>query len=101
MQQDDDFRPAVGLPPAPQLDPADYLADMAGFDLSEAEKVEFLQLLWNILRSLMESGADIRACDPCGQLAAGVSAAAPARVESAFRQATAMPAEHKENGGSA
>lgn len=56
------------------LEPADYLADMEGFDLTEAQKVELLETLWSILRSIVEMGVEVGDVDPCGQLFGSFSA---------------------------
>lgn len=54
--------------PAPELDPADYLADMEGFAMTEAQKIELLETLWSIMRSFVEMGVDVGEADPCGQI---------------------------------
>lgn len=59
---------APGGAPAPDMNPDDYLADMEGFDLSEAQKVELLSALWDIMRRFVEMGVDVGAVDPCGQI---------------------------------
>lgn len=61
-------RAAPGGAPAPEMNPDDYLADMEGFDLSEAQKVELLSALWDIMRRFVEMGGDLGAVDPCGQV---------------------------------
>jgi len=54
--------------PAPELDPADYLADMEGFDMTEAQKIELLETLWSIMRAFVEMDVDVGEADPCGQI---------------------------------
>lgn len=65
---------AAPVSSALELEPADYLGDMEGFDLTEAQKVELLETLWSILRSIVEMGVDVGEVDPCGQLFASGSA---------------------------
>jgi hypothetical protein len=52
-------------PHAPELDAAEYLPEMAEFDLTEAQKIELLQTLWSIMRSFVELGFQ---ADICGQI---------------------------------
>lgn len=54
--------------PAPEMDPADYLADMDDLTMTEAQKVELLETLWSIMRSFVEMGVDVANTDPCGQI---------------------------------
>jgi hypothetical protein len=58
---------ALGIPPALELDPADYLPDMAGFAMDEAEKIELLNTLWNVMRRVVEMNVDIGELDLCGR----------------------------------
>lgn len=64
---------ALEAPAAPHLDPADYSEDMAGFDMTEEQKREFLEILWSIMRSFAEMGFTV---DLCGQLFGGFNEAA-------------------------
>lgn len=89
-----------GLPPAPVMDPADYLPDMEGFDLTEAEKVELLETLWNTMRTIVEIGVDVGVVDPCGQVfgtAQELSGDAPDGVKSSFSKATETRSDDKED----
>jgi hypothetical protein len=59
---------AKGMAPMPaalELDAEKYMAELAEFDLTEAQKREFLETLWSIMRSFVELG--FRA-DDCGQI---------------------------------
>jgi len=38
------------------FDPNDYLAQIKDFELSEAEKIEFLMILWDIMKRFVELG---------------------------------------------
>lgn len=44
---------------------AEYLADLSDMDLSEAQKVELLQVLWSIMARFVQMGFSL---DLCGQL---------------------------------
>lgn len=83
-------RPA-SLHPAPQLDPADYLEHMEEFDLTEKQKVELLETLWNICRRFIELDIDIGEVDPCGRIFGLLDEfpeAVPNNVNSSFSKAT-------------
>ena len=79
------------FPTAPEMAPADYLADMEGFDLTEAQKVELLHTLWEICHRFVDMGVDVGATDPCGQIF-GVANEFPVdvqdSVQSSFLKAT-------------
>lgn len=88
----------IGLPAAPAMDPADYLSEMIGFDMTEAEKIELLQIIWDIMRRFAETGVDIEPADPCGQIfgeAQEFSGDAPDRLESSFSKATERPSNNR------
>lgn len=55
-------RAALSLPPAPEMDPADYLLDMADFDMTEAQKIELLETLWSIMGSFARMGFEVDVC---------------------------------------
>lgn len=38
------------------FDPNDYLAQIKDFEMSEAEKIEFLAILWDIMKRFVELG---------------------------------------------
>lgn len=82
---------ALGGSPAPELDPADYLADMEGFDLTEAQKIELLETLWSIMRAFVEMGVDIGETDPCGQIFGSVAPDSVGGVTSHFTKAISAP----------
>lgn len=91
---------ALGLPPAPEMDPADYLADMEGFGLTEAEKIEHLETLWNMMRTIVEMGLDIGEVDPCGQIFGSLPELpddGPNGVKSSFSKATEARNGEEEN----
>ncbi len=81
------------LEPSPSLEyePAEYLSDLDGMDLTDEQKAELLQVLWEIMRSFVEMSVDIARVDPCGQLF-GDNAPAVQRahinVKSSFETAT-------------
>lgn len=91
---------ALGLPPALEMDPADYLPDMDEFDLTEAQKVELLQTLWDICRRFVEMDIDVGDADPCGQIfgaADEFAADAPDGVKSSFTKATETRTDNEED----
>ena len=45
-----------GFPPQLKLKPEDYIDRLGAFDMSEAQKVELLQTLWNIMATLVDIG---------------------------------------------
>lgn len=47
------------MPPALELDPQEYLADLEEFDMTEEQKIELLEKLWEIMRSFVELGFEI------------------------------------------
>lgn len=53
------------VPAALELDVAKYLPEMEGFDMTEAQKIEMLQVLWEIMRAFVELGFTT---DICGQI---------------------------------
>ncbi len=53
------------VPPALDLDPDDYMADLDGFDLTDAQKIDLLQTLWAIMGRFVEMGF---CADACGQI---------------------------------
>ncbi len=59
------FDALLPVPPALDLDPDDYMADLDGFDLTDAQKTDLLQTLWSIMGRFVEMG--FRA-DACGQI---------------------------------
>lgn len=93
-----------GLAPAPDMNPGDYLPDMAEFDLTEAEKIELLETLWNTMRMIVEMGVDVSKVDPCGQVFGSPtesSAHAPDSVKSSFSKAMEKPSDSSDKGGAA
>lgn len=42
--------------PILKLDPALFMDDLEGFDMSEDQKHELLQALWNIMRTMVDIG---------------------------------------------
>ena len=92
------------LSPSPDMNPGDYLPDMAEFDLTEAEKIELLETLWNTMRIIVEMCIDVGEVDPCGQVfgsATKSSAHAPDGVKSSFSKAMEKPSDSSDNGGNA
>lgn len=92
------------LSPSPDMNPGDYLPDMAEFDLTEAEKIELLETLWNTMRMIVEMGVDVGEVDPCGQVFGSPtesSADAPDSVKSSFSKAMEKPSDSSDNGGAA
>lgn len=55
---------ALPVPPALELDPAKYLPMMEEFDMTEAQKIEMLQTLWQIIHAFVDLGFRT---DICGQ----------------------------------
>ena len=49
----------------PELEIAEYAQDMADLDISEAQKVEFLETLWTVLVQIAHMGFHY---DVCGQM---------------------------------
>jgi hypothetical protein len=59
---------AEGMAPMPaalELDQEKYLPELAEFDLTEAQKREFLETLWSVMRTFVEAGFRV---DGCGQV---------------------------------
>lgn len=81
-----------GGAPAPELDPAEYLPDMEGFDMTEAQKIELLETLWSIMRSFVEMGVDVASVDPCGQVFGDYTPDSAGGVASSFSKAVSAPA---------
>jgi hypothetical protein len=54
-----------GLAPASEDEVRAYLAQLDDLDLDEARKLEFLGVLFGMMRTFVELGFDVRAC---GQL---------------------------------
>lgn len=79
------------LGPAPEMDPADYLGDMDGFDMTEAQKIALLETLWSIMRSFVEMGVDVASADPCGQIFEGFAPDSVEGVTSSFSNAASAP----------
>lgn len=80
--------------PAPELDPAEYLADMEGFAMSEAQKIELLETLWSIMRAFVEMGVDVGAADPCGKMFEGLALDSVEGVTSPFASAASAHSVH-------
>lgn len=94
-----DERAALAVPPALEMNPADYLPDMDGFDLTEDQKIELLGTLWDIMRRFVEIGVDVDEADPCGQVfgaADEFAAIAPDGVKSSFAKATETQTDDEE-----
>ncbi|MBO9461160.1 hypothetical protein [Labrenzia sp. R5_0] len=47
---------------APELDPSRYMSELEDFDLSEAEKIELLEVLWSVMYSFVRLGFDVKNC---------------------------------------
>ena len=61
------FNPLAGeaasaLPPF-EMDPAEYMDDLAEFDMTEAQKLELLQTLWSIMGACVELGFTTNICE--------------------------------------
>ena len=82
---------------APELDPADYLPDMEGFAMTEAQKIELLETLWSIMRSFVEMGVDIASVDPCGQIFGDFAPDSAKSVTSSFANAASAHSGHNNN----
>lgn len=82
---------------APEMDPADYLGDMEGFDLTEAQKIELLETLWSIMRTFVEMGVDIEDADPCGQIFGSFVPDSVEGVTSSFENAASAQTGHNHN----
>lgn len=50
-------------PPALELDTSKYLPDVEDFDMTEAQKIELLETLWEIMRAFVELGFDVNICE--------------------------------------
>lgn len=81
---DDDTKPSLPsdvMDDAPSADgladfDADrYLPEMAEFDMSEEQKLEFLLSYWSILRAFVDLGFDVAKADICGQIAGDFNSA--------------------------
>lgn len=46
------------------MEPATYLHELDGMDLTEAQKIELLETVWQIMRTFVELGVSV---DICGQ----------------------------------
>lgn len=65
----------------PEIDPADYLADLDGLDMDEAAKIELLTILRDILSHFVQTGIDLKKVDVCGQLFGDFTDAAADRAD--------------------
>lgn len=83
--------------PAPELDPADYLPDMEGFAMTEAQKIELLETLWSIMRSLVEMDINVGEADPCGQIFSNFTPDSAEGVTSSFTNAVSAHSGHNHN----
>lgn len=81
------------LAPSFELDEDKYLAEVAAFDIPEAKKREFLQVLWSIMRHFVEAGVSV---DLCGQLLEDGFAGRGAGVDSAGSPETETPSDNNE-----
>lgn len=54
---------------APVFNAVDYLDDLAHLDISEAEKIEFLQTLWSIMATFVNLGFGVDSVIPAFQKA--------------------------------
>lgn len=82
-----------------ELDPVNYVTDMDGFDLTDAQKVELLEALWNIMRRFVQMGIDVGTADPCGQVfgaADELTVFASDDVKSSFSKAMETRTDDKE-----
>ena len=65
-----------------ELDTASYLGDLDEFEIDEEQKIELLETLWNIMRSMVEIGISV---DICGRIFDGIDElpkGAPVAVDS-------------------
>lgn len=83
--------------PALEMDPADYLPDMEGFDLTEGEKLALLETLWSMMRSFVEMGVDVGQADPCGQIFGEYAPDSADGVTSSFGRAVSAGSIHNHN----
>jgi hypothetical protein len=63
--EDDEGRASeitAGAPSAFELDVSEYLPELDGFDMTEAQKIEMLETLWAIMRSFVELGFRTEIC---------------------------------------
>lgn len=51
------------MPPALELDPQEYMGYLGDCDLTEAQKIEFLQTLWSIMAAFVELGFTTNICE--------------------------------------
>lgn len=51
------------MPPALELDPGEYMGYLEDCDLTEAQKVDFLQTLWSIMAAFVELGFTTNICE--------------------------------------
>jgi hypothetical protein len=68
--------------PAFDLDPAEYMDELASFDMTEAQKLELLQTLWSIMGSFVELGFTVDICEQLFQDSGLLPTAAPQGVKS-------------------
>lgn len=63
------------------LDPAAYMAELEDFDITEAQKVELLGILWSIMTSFVRLGFDVKICEQIFDAAGILPDAESLRVE--------------------
>ncbi len=85
--QDRACEPAHIAQPVPLLhstvnfDPADYMAELDGIDITEAQKTELLEILWSIMASFVRLGFDVKICEQIFDAAGIIPGAQGLRVE--------------------
>lgn len=72
----------AALPPL-KLDVREYLPELAEFDLTEAEKIEFLETLWSLMLAFVELGFTTNICEQIFENAPPVLLGGPSGVNSA------------------
>lgn len=85
----EDAAPAL---PAFEMDPAEYMDDLEGFDMTEAQKIELLQTLWSIMGAFVELGFTTNICEQLFEDSGLLPTAAPEDVESKASTKTEKPA---------
>jgi hypothetical protein len=53
----------ISMPPALELDISKYLPDIADIDATEAQKIEFLTIVWDAMRLQVELNFTVNICE--------------------------------------
>lgn len=88
----DTVHPELAFPPmrvSEEFDPAGYMAELDGLDITEDQKAELLATLWSIMTSFVRMGFDVKICEQIFEAEGILPRAESLRVE--FENANKTP----------